>query len=84
MLNLSLNGLGSAATILGIGAHCDDIEIGCGATLVRLAREHPGLRFVWAVFAGDEQRERESRAAAAELLGRDRVEFRHLGFRESY
>ncbi len=84
MLNLSLNGLGSAATILCIGAHCDDIEIGCGATLVRLAREHPGLRFVWAVFAGDEQRERESRAAAAELLGRERVEFRHLGFRESY
>jgi LmbE family N-acetylglucosaminyl deacetylase len=84
VLQLSLSGLGSAATILCLGAHCDDIEIGCGATLVRLAREHPGARFVWTVFAGDAARELESRAAAAGLLGRDRVEFRHLGFRESY
>lgn len=84
MLQLSLSGLGRRATALCIGAHCDDIEIGCGATLVRLAREHPGLHFVWAVFAGDPVRERESRAAAAALLGPDRVDFRHLGFRESY
>ena len=29
-------------TILCLGAHADDIEIGCGATLFRLLRETPG------------------------------------------
>lgn len=56
-------------TILCLGAHCDDIEIGCGGTLVELRQRHPGLRFVWVLFAGDEVRERESRTAAAALMG---------------
>ena len=84
MLHLAFSGLGNAATVLCIGAHCDDIEIGCGATLIRLARENPGLTVVWAVFAGDHSREQESRAAARELLGQQRVDLRYLGFRESY
>jgi LmbE family N-acetylglucosaminyl deacetylase len=56
-------------TILCLGAHCDDIEIGCGGTLIELRRRHPQLRFVWVVFSGDAIRERETRAAAAALLG---------------
>ena len=84
MLHLAFSGLGSAATVLCIGAHCDDIEIGCGATLIRLSRENPGLSFVWGVFAGDHKREQESRSAASELLGQQRVDLRYLGFRESY
>jgi LmbE family N-acetylglucosaminyl deacetylase len=54
-------------TVLCLGAHCDDIEIGCGGTLIELSRRHPGLRFFWAVFSGDEVREPETRAAAAAL-----------------
>ena len=38
-------------TILALGAHSDDIEIGAGATLLRLVREHPRARIVWVVLA---------------------------------
>jgi LmbE family N-acetylglucosaminyl deacetylase len=76
--------VGAEATVLCIGAHCDDVEIGCGATLVRLAREYPRLRFEWAVFSGDESRQAETRAAARALLGDERCSVRFMGFRESY
>jgi len=56
--------------VLCLGAHCDDIEIGCGGTLVELQGRHPDLHFVWVVFSGDPVRESETRAAAASLLGR--------------
>jgi LmbE family N-acetylglucosaminyl deacetylase len=56
-------------TVLCLGAHCDDIEIGCGGTLIELRQRHPQLRFVWTVFSGDAVRERETRAAAEALLG---------------
>lgn len=56
-------------TVLCLGAHSDDIEIGCGGTLIELRERHPELRFLWVVFSGDDVRERETRAAAAELLG---------------
>ncbi len=84
MLNFDFAGVDAEATVLCIGAHCDDIEIGCGATLARLAREHPRLRFAWAVFSGDARREAESRAAAARLLGASAGTLKYFGFRESY
>jgi LmbE family N-acetylglucosaminyl deacetylase len=56
-------------TILCLGAHCDDIELGCGGTLIELRARHPRLRFIWVVFSGDAVRARETRAAAAALLG---------------
>jgi LmbE family N-acetylglucosaminyl deacetylase len=71
-------------TVLCIGAHCDDIEIGCGGTLVRWDRERPSLRVIWAVFAGEAGREQESRAAAARLLRKANVEIVFHPFRNSY
>lgn len=71
--------------ILCIGAHCDDIEIGCGGTLLRLASEHPAIKMVWVIFAGDQGRESESRAAAAALLPPGREPDIHFcDFRGSY
>jgi LmbE family N-acetylglucosaminyl deacetylase len=58
-------------TVLCLGAHCDDIEIGCGGTLIELRNRHPKLRIVWVVFSGDTVRERETRLAAETLLGSD-------------
>lgn len=84
MLPLALSAFGNASTVLCIGAHCDDVEIGCGATLVRLAREHPQLSFVWGIFAGSPARELESRAAAAALVPAERLDLRFFRFRESY
>ncbi len=69
MVPLKLGSLGRPPTVLCLGAHCDDIEIGCGATLIRWAREYPGTRFVWAIFAGEPIRAEESRRAAACLFG---------------
>lgn len=85
MLGLKLEGLGHPPTVLCIGAHCDDIEIGCGATVIRWAREYPGTRFVWAIFSGEPERERESRAAAARLtLGGPPCELHFPGFRDRF
>jgi LmbE family N-acetylglucosaminyl deacetylase len=69
VLALNLAKRGHPPTILCIGAHCDDIEIGCGATLIRWAREYPGLRVIWCVFSGDTARREESRSAARRLIG---------------
>jgi LmbE family N-acetylglucosaminyl deacetylase len=77
--------LAEDATILCLGAHCDDIEIGCGGTLIELRRRHPRLRLVWVVFSGSGERERETRAAAAALLGSDaNVSVEVRDFRGSY
>jgi LmbE family N-acetylglucosaminyl deacetylase len=57
------------ATVLCLGAHCDDIEIGCGGTLLELQGRYPGVRFLWQVFSGEAGREAETRSAAARLLG---------------
>jgi LmbE family N-acetylglucosaminyl deacetylase len=77
--------LRSPCTVLCIGAHCDDIEIGCGGTLMRLAAENPQARFVWAIFASENGRDQESRAAAKALFppGRD-PDLRMHDFRGSF
>jgi LmbE family N-acetylglucosaminyl deacetylase len=54
--------------LLLLGAHCDDIEIGCGGTLLRLAAERPELEVRWVVFSSTPERAREARASAAAFL----------------
>jgi LmbE family N-acetylglucosaminyl deacetylase len=84
LLTLTLASLAPGSVVLCIGAHCDDIEIGCGATIHRIAREHPSVRIVWAVLSGDTTRESETRNAADSLLGKERAELRFFAFRESH
>lgn len=84
VLPLRLGDRAQPPTVLCLGAHCDDIEIGCGATLLRWVREYPGARFIWAIFAGEEQRAPESRSAAERLLGANRCELRFFDFRDTY
>jgi LmbE family N-acetylglucosaminyl deacetylase len=50
-------------TILCLGAHSDDIEIGCGATLLQLTRNTPRPRFFWVVFSATGIRQVEARQA---------------------
>jgi LmbE family N-acetylglucosaminyl deacetylase len=66
MINLPL-GVG-LRHVLCLGAHCDDIEIGCGGTLVTLARAHPQLSFTIAVFASNQTRRPETEAAIRNLF----------------
>jgi LmbE family N-acetylglucosaminyl deacetylase len=54
--------------VLAIGAHPDDIEIGCSGTLLRLL-EHGGVSEVcWVVLSGTPERAAEARASAETLL----------------
>ncbi|MEM8735731.1 MAG: PIG-L deacetylase family protein, partial [Planctomycetota bacterium] len=73
MRRLSLPQLNS---ILCIGAHADDIEIGCGGTLLRLLEEQPGVEVFWLVVTGDQVREIEARESAEAFLSdREKLTF---------
>ena len=53
---------------LALGAHADDIEIGCGGTLLRLLERAPDLEVCWVVFSAAGARVDEARASATDLL----------------
>jgi LmbE family N-acetylglucosaminyl deacetylase len=75
----------SPLTLLCIGAHSDDIEIGCGGTVLRLLAERSDVTVHWVVLSADETREREARASAARFLRRAAA--RHIRiehFRDSF
>jgi LmbE family N-acetylglucosaminyl deacetylase len=75
----------SPLKLLCLGAHADDIEIGCGGTLRRLAAEVGDLSVRWVVFSAREEREAEARNSAAALLGDAREsQVDVLGFRDGY
>jgi LmbE family N-acetylglucosaminyl deacetylase len=54
--------------VLCLGAHCDDLEIGCGGTVLGLASGPTPPAFTWVVFASDAAREAEALHAADSLL----------------
>jgi len=54
--------------LLCLGAHCDDIEIGCSATVLTLLAQYPDLNVTWVVMAGDERRAQEGLESAHALL----------------
>jgi len=56
------------AKVLVLGAHSDDIEIGLGGTLLRLARTRPDLHVDWVVLAAAGARREEATASAAHFL----------------
>ncbi len=60
------------AKILCLGAHSDDIEIGCGGTMLEMLAETPDIEVVWVVFNSGTEREREARASADLFLAQVR------------
>ena len=60
---------GGPHLVLCVGAHCDDVEIGCGGTLAELGQRFPRARFHWVVLSGDDVREAETRDAAGHVHG---------------
>jgi LmbE family N-acetylglucosaminyl deacetylase len=71
-----MNGLGSEACfrsvrhVLCLGAHCDDLEIGCGGTVLKLAAGENPPAFTWVVFSSDGVREVEALRAVRRLVPR--------------
>ena len=55
--------------VLCLGCHADDIEIGCGGTILQLIEQYPGCKFHWVVFSAHGVREGEARRAAESFAG---------------
>lgn len=69
MLNLNLGSpSGPLYRVLCLGAHSDDIEIGCGGTVLALLERHDNVAVHWIVFSSNEVREREARDSAEAFL----------------
>jgi LmbE family N-acetylglucosaminyl deacetylase len=83
---LSVVNFGHVKRLLCLGAHCDDIEIGAGGTLLHLFKEHPELHVRWVVFAGASpvRAEEARRSAATFLSGTHSSEVTVFDFRDSF
>ena len=65
---LSVLDLTRVKRLLCLGAHCDDIEIGAGGTIIHLARSHPDLEVKWVIFAGESPLRVEEARRSAEVF----------------
>lgn len=59
---------GRVGEVLFLGAHSDDIEIGCGGTVIELLKADPDVRITWVVLSSNPEREKEARRSAARFL----------------
>ena len=71
--------------VLALGAHADDIEIGCGGTILRLGKEVERLSVTWVVLSAEAGRRDEAEAGAAAFLkGVERSEVDIQGFQDAF
>lgn len=71
--------------ILCIGAHSDDIEIGCGGSILRLLSEYENTEVHWLVLGSTGRRDKEAVASAnAFLTGAKRKNIIVKNFKNSY
>lgn len=72
MQKLTFSGGTPLRSILCLGAHSDDIEIGCGGTILTLLEAHPETAVTWVVLAGSGARGNEARRSAERFLEKAR------------
>jgi LmbE family N-acetylglucosaminyl deacetylase len=86
MLVFNLNQIpDKALRVLCLGAHSDDIEIGCGGTILKFIEQYPNISFYWVVFGSKGTRTEEAHRSANLLL--INVEDKKIfvkGFRDSF
>ena len=74
-----------ALKILCIGSHSDDIEIGCGGSILRILKEYDGVEVHWVVLGSSGRRDREAVASANKFLsGAGRKKIIVKNFKTSY
>ena len=74
-----------ARHLLVIGAHSDDIEIGCGGTVLTMLHENPELEVTWVVLSADGVRQREANMGADRFLENSKHKSVVIGsFRDGY
>jgi LmbE family N-acetylglucosaminyl deacetylase len=76
---------GARPQILCLGAHSDDIEIGCAGTILRLAQDYPNLEITWVVLGAYGDRAIEATESAESFLRH--VKARQIivkGFRDGF
>jgi LmbE family N-acetylglucosaminyl deacetylase len=86
VLSLALaDGRPPVRRVLAVGCHSDDLEIGCGATLLSLTRSRPDVEVTWVVLGADGGRADEARAGAEAFLAAcSRPEVAVHGFRDGF
>ena len=68
MLKTTFSDLPSPCRILALGCHSDDIEIGCGGTLLTLIESLPSVDVRWVVLSASGDRDAEARRSAESFL----------------
>jgi LmbE family N-acetylglucosaminyl deacetylase len=77
--------VGDGLELLCLGAHSDDLELGCAGTLLRLLDEVRIDRVVWVVLSGDDERAAEAELGCHRLLdGRCETEIHLQRFRDGF
>jgi LmbE family N-acetylglucosaminyl deacetylase len=85
MMKLQLAAPGDRLSILCLGAHSDDIEIGAGATLLSMMDRGIRAEVHWCVLSGAGDREKEARASAEDFLQKAAsAEIEVMSFRDSF
>ncbi|MBI2432380.1 MAG: PIG-L family deacetylase [Candidatus Hydrogenedentes bacterium] len=70
MLSLPLAAPDGPLSLVCLGAHSDDIEIGCGGTILGLLGRHKRVSVHWLVFSATDQRADEAQQSARRFLKR--------------
>ena len=63
-----INGINADGVVMLIGAHSDDIEIGCGGTIRKLVAKNKNLTYYWIVLSANGLRQREAHSSASSIL----------------
>ena len=84
MLKVRLDKLDSTYKVLCLGSHCDDIEIGCGGTILKLIKSYSNIEFYWVVFCANTQREQEAYKSANNFLKDVKAKILIKRFRDSF
>jgi LmbE family N-acetylglucosaminyl deacetylase len=85
MLGFLLSNDNKPINVLCLGAHCDDIEIGSGGTLLKLFDTYPIKAVKWIVFASDETRKKEAVISAKRFLEKvDKTDIIVQSYRDSF